>query len=160
MLNSSNKHTSAIFINQTRQKIGVTFGSPTTTSGGLAMGFYASYRISFTRIEKVSESVKQWDGDKYIDAKQVVAHRIKATLEKSKLSAPHSDAVFLYDLKSGEVDELSYLLGKALEKGLLTRNGAFWDIPGVLPAKVQGQANFVKYLNDNPDVIDWIKESA
>jgi recombination protein RecA len=103
-LTAVNKHTTGIFINQTRSKIGVSFGSPTTTSGGAAMGFYASYRMSFVRIDKISEPYKQWDGKKYIDAKKVTGHVIKATLEKSKLSAPHVDVVFTYDLTTGEVD--------------------------------------------------------
>lgn len=160
-LNAANKHTSAVFINQTRQKIGVTFGSPVTTSGGLAMGFYASYRLSFVRIEKVTEDVQKWDGAKWVTRKAVIGHKIQTTLEKSKLSAPNTDTIFTYDLRTGEVDERGYLIGVALEQGMLTRSSTgHWDLPGVLPKPIHGRDKFHKYLDENPEVIEAIKEEV
>lgn len=157
-LNAANKHTSAVFINQTRQKIGVTFGSPSTTSGGLAMGFYASYRLSFMRIEKITEPTKKWDGTTWVDAKKVTGHKIKATLEKSKLSAPQTDTIFTYDLRTGEVDETGFLIGRGLEQGLLTRDKTGrWDIPGVLEKTIHGKDAFNKYIDENPEVVEWLK---
>lgn len=157
-LNAANKKTSAIFINQTRNKIGVSFGSPITTSGGMAMGFYASYRCSFARIEKVTEPYKQWDGEKYIDGKRVIAHKIKATLEKSKLSAPHGDVIFTYDLRTGEVDESGYVIGKALEKGLVTRTAqGHWNVPEVMEKAIHGRDKFFTFLEETPEVIDYLK---
>ena len=157
-LNAANKHTSAIFINQTREKIGVSFGSPTTTSGGKAMGFYASYRLSFVRIGKDTEPTKKWNGEKWVDAKKVIGHKIQVTLEKSKLSAPQTDVIFTYDLRTGEVDERGYLIGKGLESGLIQRSGTgHWSIPGVLDKSVHGQEKWEDWLDKNPEVIDWLK---
>lgn len=159
-LNAANSHTAVMCLNQTREKIGVSFGSPTTTSGGKAMGFYASARLSFIRIEKVTESFKQWDGSKYVDAKRVVAHRIKCTLEKSKLSAPYADAIFDFTLKTAEVDNAGWLIGQGLERGLVTNNSGRWDIPGVFEKTIHGQTAFRQYVNDNPEVIEWLRESV
>lgn len=158
-LNAANKHTSAIFINQTREKIGVSFGSPITTSGGKAMGFYASYRLSFVRTGKVTEDFEQWDGKKFRPAKRVVAHQISCTLEKSKLSAPHSEVWFTYDLTTGQVDNGGWLIGKGLELGLIHRTKTgHWTIPGVLDDSIHGQAKFDQFIADNPEVIEWLTE--
>lgn len=157
-LNAANKHTSIVFINQTREKIGVSFGSPTTTSGGKAMGFYASYRLSFVRIGKDTEDVKRWDGQKWVPAKKTVGHRIQVTLEKSKLSAPNIDTIFTYDLRTGQVDERGYLIARGLEEGLLQRTTAgHWTIPGVLDKAVHGRAKFDAWVDQNPEVLDWLK---
>jgi recombination protein RecA len=79
-LTAVNKHTTVFCINQTREKIGISFGSPVTTSGGKAMGYYASYRVSFVRVGKIREATKTWDGEKMADSQKIVAHKIKATL--------------------------------------------------------------------------------
>lgn len=156
-LNAANTQTAAIFINQTRQKIGVTFGSPVTTSGGLAMGFYASARLSFTRIGKITEPTKKWDGEKFVDAKKVIGHKILATLEKSKLSAPHTDAYFVFDLRTGEVDDRGYLVAQGIERGYLTRTTTgMYDIPGVLDKPIHGKAKFDAYMDDNEEVEAWL----
>lgn len=156
-LNAANKQTSAIFINQTRSKIGVSFGSPTTTSGGVAMSYYASARLSFTRTGKITEPYKQWNGEKYEDTKRVIGHRIKATLEKSKLSAPHADAIFTFDLRTGEVDDTGYLLAQCLERGLVQRSKAgHYMIPGVLDKTIHGKDKFDQYLHANPEVLEWM----
>lgn len=153
-VNAANTTTSLIFINQTRNKIGVSFGSPVTTSGGLAMGFYASYRISFTRIAKDTETVKRWDGDKMAPQKQVIGHKIQATLEKSKLSAPHTDVIFTYDLRTGRIDDTGYVITKALQTGAVTRTDAgMWDIPGVISKPIRGAAKFREYLDKNPELV-------
>lgn len=158
---AANKQTSVIFINQTRQKIGVTFGSPTTTSGGVAMGFYSSYRLSFTRIGKVTEDVQQWDGEKMAPAKRVIAHRIAATLEKSKLSAPHGDAVFLYDLRTAAVDDVGYLVAQGLERGLIERTTTGrWSIPGVRDEAIHGKDKFMDWMRANQAVVDWLTDEV
>lgn len=158
---AANKRTSIIFINQTRQKIGVTFGSPTTTSGGLAMGFYAAYRVAFTRIGKITEDVQQWDGEKMGTAKRIIAHKIQATLEKSKLSAPHTDAVFLYDLRTAAVDDLGYLVAQGLERGLIERTTTGrWSIPGVRDEAIHGKDKFLAWIRANQAVTDWLTDEV
>lgn len=158
-LTAVNKHTTGIFINQTRNKIGVSFGSPITTSGGNAMGFYASYRLSFVRIGKIQEPYKKWDGEKYIDAKRVTGHKIQCTLEKSKLSAPHTDVVFTYDLRTGEVDTVGWLIGQGLERGHIQRTSTgHHTIPGVLDKAIHGADKFRQWVDENPEVSAWLME--
>lgn len=160
-LNAANHSTAMVFVNQTRQKIGMTFGSPVTTSGGLAMGFYASYRLSFTRIEKITEPHERWNGDKYVTGKRVVAHRIQVTREKSKLSAPTVDTIFDYDLRTGLVDDVGYLIAQGLERGLITRDAkGRWDIPEVLPKPIHGKDRFRATFESIPEVVEWIREEV
>lgn len=160
-LNAANKHTAVIFINQTREKIGVSFGSPTTTSGGKAMGFYASYRLSFVRIQSIKEDVERWDGQKNVKQKLTVAHKIQATLEKSKLSRPQADVIFDYDLRHGQVDDRGFLVARGLEDGLVTRSSSgHWDIPGVLEKPIHGAPKWTAYLDDNPEVTEWLRENV
>lgn len=159
-LTAVNKHTTGIFINQTRNKIGVSFGSPITTSGGNAMGYYASYRMSFVRIGKIQEAFKQWDGEKYIDSKKTTGHKIQCTLEKSKLSAPHINVIFTYDLTTGEVDTVGWLIGQGIERGLIQRSASgHHTIPGVLDKAIHGATAFRTWVNDNPEVTEWLMES-
>ena len=158
-LNAANRHTSAIFINQTRQKIGVSFGSPVTTSGGLAMQFYASYRMSFRRSGKITETIKAWDGTAEVEGKRVLAHKIVATLEKSKLSAPHQDTHFTYDLTTGEVDDVGFLIAQGLDRGMITKtSGGHWDIPDVLEKPVHGREKFDAWVRETPEVIEWLRD--
>lgn len=160
-LNAANKHTAVIFVNQTREKIGVSFGSPTTTSGGKAMGFYASYRLSYVRIQSIKEDVKRWDGQKEITQKLTVAHKIQATLEKSKLSRPQADVIFDYDLRTGQVDNRGFLVARGLEDGLITRSSSgHWDIPGVLDKPIHGAPKWIKYLDETPEVEEWLVENV
>ena len=159
-LTAANKHTSVIFINQQRQTIGITFGPKTATSGGKAMGYYASYRMSFVRTGKITEDFKQHDGDKWIDSKRVVAHKIQATLEKSKLSAPHADCHFVFDLRTAQVDEVGWLIAQGLEAGLIQRTTTgHHTIPGVLDKAIHGGAKFRTWVNENEEAVAWLKTS-
>lgn len=158
-LTAANRHTSGIFINQTRQKIGITYGSPETTSGGQAMAFYASYRMAFRRTGKITTDIKVWNGEKEVLQKQVLAHTISATLEKSKLSQPHTDALFTYDLSSGQVDDVGFLVSQGLSRGLLTRDSTGrWGIPGVMDGTIHGKGKFDMYLRKNGEVVQWLKD--
>lgn len=158
-LTASNKHTTVIFINQTRATIGVTFGAKTTTSGGKAMGFYASLRMSFTRIGKITEPVKKWDGEKYIDAKRVIGHKIMCTLEKSKVSAPYTECYFVFSLQTGEVDNVGYLIGEGMERGLIQRSKTgHHTIPGVLDKAIHGKDAFRTWVEENEEVQEWLLE--
>lgn len=159
-LNAANKHTSAIFINQTRANIGVTFGAKTTTSGGVAMGYYASMRMSFTRIGKITEPVKKWDGEKFIDAKKVTGHKIQMTLEKSKVSAPTAETIFVFDLRTGDVDNIGYLIARGLEEGLIDRDRTGRHIiPEIMQASIHGAAKFREYIESDQEAQKWLKET-
>lgn len=155
---AANKHTSVIFVNQTRAKIGVTFGAKTATSGGLAMGFYASYRMSFVRTGKITEVVKQWDGEKMADVRRVLAHKISLTLEKSKLSAPNQEVYFVYNLALGEVDDVDFLVSQGIEHGLISKTAAgHHSIPDVLDKPIHGAAAFRAWVRANQEVVEWLK---
>lgn len=156
-----NKHTSIIWINQQRATIGITFGPKSATSGGLAMGYYASYRLSFRRSGKITQPTQKWDGEKMIDAQKVVAHKIQATLEKSKLSAPYSDCHFTFDLTTGSVDETGWVVGTAMERGIIQNpSKGYWTIEGVLDKPIHGKDNFRAWVDENAEeVVPWLKEA-
>lgn len=158
-LTANNKHTTVIFINQTRATIGTTFGPQTTTSGGKAMGYYASLRMSFVRTGKITEPVKKWDGEKYTDGKRVIGHKISCTLEKSKVSAPYSECMFVFSLLTGEVDNVGWLIGQGLEKGLIERNKTGHTIiPGVMDKPIHGAKAFREYVEANEEIVEWLTE--
>lgn len=159
-LTASNKHTTVIFINQTRATIGVTFGPQSATSGGKAMGYYASLRMSFTRTGKITEDIQKWDGTAYIAAKRVIAHKIKCTLEKSKVSAPYSECHFVFSLQTGEVDNVGYLIGLGLEEGLIDRNKTGHHIiPELMDKPIHGKDKFRSWVEENEEVVEWLTES-
>jgi recombination protein RecA len=119
-LNTTNKNTAILCINQTRTKVGVVFGSPETTPGGKALGFFASYRVRFVKAGKIRTTRKTYDGEKMVVAHYTTGQKIKCELVKSKLSVPEKEVYFVWDLVKGEVDEDSYLAAVAFEHGLYT----------------------------------------
>ncbi len=150
-LNAANTgRTAVLMINQTRLNVGVTFGNPETTPGGRALPYYASYRLKFTKAGKITEDTKVWDGDKYVNAKQQVGTKIKTTLEKSKLNAPFRESWFSFDFKTGEVDDLGFLIAQGLEHGLVTMANARWTLnrPGVETVKHHGMTKFRAALTE------------
>ena len=158
-LNAANKHTTAIFINQTRDNIGVTFGAKSTTSGGKAMGYYASMRMSFTRIGKITEVIRKWDGEKWVDARKVTGHKIQMTLEKSKVSAPTAETLFVFDMRTGDVDNIGYLIGRGLEEGLIERDKTGRHIiPDIMAASIHGAAKFREYIDSDITAQDWLRK--
>jgi recombination protein RecA len=107
---SHRTNTTLMFINQLRQKIGVTFGSPETTTGGNALKFYASMRLDVRRIGQVKV------GD------ELVGHRTRVKLAKSKMAPPFCEAEF--EIRYGHgVDTLSELIDLGLARGLVDKNG-------------------------------------
>jgi recombination protein RecA len=159
-LTAVNKHTSVIWINQQRSTIGVTFGPQSATSGGKAMGYYASYRVMFRRTGKITETVKKWDGEKWIEAQRVTAHKIQATLEKSKLSAPYTDCHFVFDLNTAKVDETGWLIGQGMERGLISVTATgHYTIPDVLDKAIHGKGAFRTWVDENEEVVEWLSQS-
>lgn len=157
-LTAANSHTAVLFINQTRLNVGVMFGDPETVPGGRALPFYASYRVALRKAGKEKESVETYDLDgKKTNANQVVGHRIKATLEKSKLSAPSRDVLFTFDLRTGQVDEVGYLLGAGLEAGMIHHEGRSWWYQD--REKVVGAEKFLGWLREHSEVLTAIKQA-
>src|ERR1700733_12043949 len=133
----SKSKTSLIFINQLREKIGVMFGNPETTTGGRALKFYASVRIDIRRIASIK------DGD------AVVGSRTRAKVVKNKVAAPFREAEF--DIIYGEgISSEGDLLDLGVSRGLLEKSGTWISFKGERLG--QGRENGRQFLKDNPDI--------
>jgi len=157
-LTAANEHTAILFINQTRLNVGVVFGDPETVPGGRALPFYASYRVALRKAGKEKESIDTYDSTgKKTSVNQVTGHKIRATLEKSKLSAPSRDVLFTFDLNSGKVDEIGYALSAGLEKGIIKHEGRSWWVDET--DKIVGAEKFRGWLTDHPEIVEKIKSA-
>jgi len=157
-LTAANDNTAMIFINQTRMSIGVMFGDPEVVSGGKALPYYASFRIALRKAGKVKESVDGFDDEGHkIKANKITGIKIRATLEKSKLSAPSKDALFTFDLASGKIDNIGYLIANGLNNGIISHEGRSWWIEET--EKFVGIDKFRGWLEQNQDAQTKIKST-
>ncbi|HEY9599244.1 MAG TPA: recombinase RecA [Cyanophyceae cyanobacterium] len=131
-----------IFLNQLRQKIGVTYGSPEVTTGGNALKFYASVRLDIRRIQTLK---KASEGEYGIRAKVKVA--------KNKVAPPFRIAEFDIIFGLG-ISRLGCLVDLAEQTGVITRKGAWYSYNGDNIA--QGRDNTVKYLDENPQIAETV----
>jgi recombination protein RecA len=139
----SKSKTTLIFINQLREKIGVMFGNPETTTGGRALKFYASVRIDIRRIASIK------DGD------QVIGGRTRVKVVKNKVAPPFREAEF--DIMYGEgISREGDLLDLAVEKRIVEKSGAWFAYGGERLG--QGRENAKQFLKENPDVRRTIEE--
>jgi len=139
----SKSKTTLIFINQLREKIGVMFGNPETTTGGRALKFYASVRIDIRRIASIK------DGD------QVIGGRTRVKIVKNKVAPPFREAEF--DVMYGEgISREGDLLDLAVEKRIIEKSGAWFAYGGERLG--QGRENAKQFLKENPDVRRTIEE--
>jgi recombination protein RecA len=139
----SKSKTTLIFINQLREKIGVMFGNPETTTGGRALKFYASVRIDIRRIASIK------DGD------QVIGGRTRVKVVKNKVAPPFREAEF--DIMYGEgISREGDLLDLAVEKRIIEKSGAWFAYAGERLG--QGRENAKQFLKENPDVRRVIEE--
>ncbi|AVM60993.1 recombinase RecA [Actinomyces sp. oral taxon 897] len=135
--------TTAIFINQLREKIGVFFGSPETTTGGKALKFYASVRIDVRRTQTLK------DGD------QPVGNRTKAKVVKNKMAPPFKQAEF--DILYGQgISREGGLLDLGVDNGIIRKSGA-WFTYGT-DQLGQGKENSRNFLKDNPELAREIED--
>jgi recombination protein RecA len=133
----SKSNTCLIFINQLREKIGVMFGSPETTTGGKALKFYASIRVDIRRIAAIK------DGD------QFVGNRTRVKIVKNKLAPPFREAEFDIIYNQG----ISYegdLLDQAVEKKLVDKSGAWFSYNGERLG--QGRENAKQFIREHPGI--------
>lgn len=129
--------TTLIFINQIREKIGVMWGSPETTSGGRALKFYSSVRIDVRRIETLKVGAEQ------------IGNRVRAKLVKNKVAPPFREAEF--DIMFGlGISREGSLLDVAVDKGIVNKAGAWFTYDEVQLG--QGKEKAKMYLRDNTDV--------
>jgi recombination protein RecA len=131
-----------IFINQLREKIGVMFGSPETTSGGRALKFYASIRIDIRKLEQIKVG------------QEVVGSRTRAKVVKNKVAPPFRQAEF--DITYGRgISKMGSILDVALERNLVGKSGS-WYTYG--ESRIgQGRENAKAYLEEHSDVADELE---
>ena len=139
----SKSNTTLIFINQLREKIGVMFGNPETTTGGRALKFYASVRIDIRRIASIK------DGD------QMIGGRTRVKVVKNKVAPPFREAEF--DIMYGEgISREGDLLDLAVDKRIVEKSGAWFAYAGERLG--QGRENAKQFLKENVDVRRAIDE--
>jgi recombination protein RecA len=139
----SKSKTSLIFINQLREKIGVMFGNPETTTGGRALKFYASVRLDIRRIASIK------DGD------AVVGGRTRVKVVKNKVAPPFREAEF--DVMYGEgISRFGDLIDIGVDKRIIEKSGAWFAYGGERLG--QGRENAKQFLRDNPDIARTIED--
>src|SRR5437870_286469 len=135
--------TTAVFINQLREKIGVMFGSPETTTGGRALKFYASVRLDIRRIETLK------------DGTEAVGNRTRVKVVKNKVAPPFKQAEF--DIVYGQgISREGSLIDVGVEQGLIKKSGAWYTYEG--DQLGQGKENVRSFLRDNPDLANEIEK--
>ena len=135
--------TTAIFINQLREKIGVMFGSPETTTGGKALKFYSSVRLDIRRIETLKGGT------------EAVGNRTRVKVVKNKMAPPFKQAEF--DILYGEgISREGSLIDMGVDAGIVKKSGAWYTYEG--DQLGQGKENSRAFLRDNPDLANEIEK--
>ncbi|MGI6021289.1 MAG: recombinase RecA [Lachnospiraceae bacterium] len=134
-----------IFINQLREKIGIMFGNPETTTGGRALKFYASVRMDVRRIQTLQNSGEQ------------IGNRTKIKIVKNKVAPPFKECQF--DIMFGKgISKTGDILDLAVEKGIVEKSGSWYSYGG---NKIgQGRDNAKNLLENNPDMLSEIEASV
>ena len=134
-----------IFINQLREKIGVMFGNPETTTGGRALKFYASVRMDIRRIENIKQ-----DGE-------VRGNRVRVKVIKNKVAPPFREAEF--DVMYGEgISKVGNVLDMAVNLDIIQKAGSWFSYNGERVG--QGRENVKKYLKENPDILEEVEQKV
>ncbi len=141
----SKSNCSVIFINQLREKVGVMFGSPETTTGGRALKFYSSVRMDVRRIETLKQSGEN------------IGNRTRVKVVKNKIAPPFKEAEF--DIIFGKgISVEGDILDLAAEANIVNKSGAWYAYGG---SKIgQGRENTKQYLRDNPQMLEEISEKV
>lgn len=141
----SKSNCTVVFINQLREKVGVMFGSPETTTGGRALKFYSSVRLDVRRIESLKQSG------------EVIGNRTRVKVVKNKVAPPFKEAEF--DIMFGEgISHVGDVLDLAAENNIINKSGAWYAYEG---NKIgQGRENAKQYLKDNPAVCDEVENKV
>lgn len=134
--------TIAIFINQLREKIGVMFGNPETTTGGRALKFYASVRMDIRRVESIKQGT------------EVIGNRTRVKVVKNKVAPPFKDTEF--DIIYGEgISKVGDVLDLAVAQNIVAKSGSWFSYKDQRIG--QGRENAKQYLKDNPDILHEIE---
>lgn len=139
----SKNNCTVIFINQLRQKIGVMYGNPETTPGGLALKYYASVRIDVRRIETLKANG------------EMIGNRTRAKVVKNKVAPPFREAEF--DIIYGEgISRISEIIDLAVKLELIEKGGAWFTVNG---QRLQGKDAVKDYLTSNPEYCDQLEQA-
>ena len=134
-----------IFINQLREKIGVMFGNPETTTGGRALKFYASVRLDIRKIENIKQ-----DGE-------VKGNRVRVKVIKNKVAPPFREAEF--DIVYGEgISKAGNILDMAVNMDIVEKSGSWFSYNGDRIG--QGRENVKRYLQDNPKILEDVEKKV
>ena len=134
-----------IFINQLREKIGVMFGNPETTTGGRALKFYASVRLDIRKVENIKQ-----DGN-------VIGNRARVKIVKNKVAPPFREAEF--DIMYGEgISKIGNIFDMAVNLDIIEKSGSWFGYNGERIA--QGRENAKKYLEENPKVLEEVESKV
>ncbi len=136
-------NTVLVFTNQLRQKIGVMFGNPETTPGGMALKFYASVRLDIRRIQSLKASG------------EAIGNRTRVTVKKNKVAPPFKKAEFDIMFNEG-ISRAGEILDIAVENDIITKRGSFYSYEGTRLG--QGRENAKNFLKTNPDLLDAIED--
>ena len=134
--------TCLIFINQIREKIGVMFGNPETTTGGRALKFYSSVRVDIRRISAIKEG------------EEVTGSRVKVKIVKNKVAAPFRQAEFDIDYGEG-ISRMGEMIDLGVEHKMVIKSGAWFAYGDVRLG--QGRENAKQFLRDNPELAEEIE---
>ena len=130
-----------IFINQLREKIGVMYGNPETTTGGRALKFYASVRLDVRRVETLK------------NGSEMVGSRTKVKVTKNKVAPPFKEAEF--DIMFGEgISKIGELIDLGLKLDLIEKGGSWYTIKGT---RIQGRDGAKNYLKENPEIANELE---
>ena len=140
----SKTKTVVVFINQTRMKVGVYFGNPETTPGGLALKFYASVRINLRRSAQI----------KYKD--EIIGNRVKAKIVKNKVAAPFKATEFDIYYNQG-ISYLSDIINTGVKQGVIKKAGSWLQYEDIKLG--QGIEASRKFLRENPEAVEKIKKA-
>lgn len=135
--------TTCIFINQLREKIGVMFGNPETTTGGNALKFYASVRLDIRRVTSIK------DGD------EVIGNQVRVKVVKNKVAPPFRKCEFEITFGEG-ISKIGEILDIGVEQGIIKKSGSWFSYEGTRLA--QGRDAVKKTLQDNPELAEEIEE--
>ncbi|MDE7428153.1 MAG: recombinase RecA [Lachnospiraceae bacterium] len=141
----SKSNCTVVFINQLREKVGIMFGNPETTTGGRALKFYSSVRLDVRRIEALKQGG------------EVIGNRTRVKVVKNKVAPPFKEAEF--DIMFGEgISTVGDILDLAAENNIINKSGAWYAYEG---NKIgQGRENAKQYLKDNPAVRDEVERKV
>jgi len=138
-------HTAVVFTNQLRQKIGVMFGNPETTTGGMALKFYASVRLDVRRIQSIKRQT------------EIIGNRVRVRVVKNKVAPPFRTAEFDIIYNEG-ISKIGEILDLGSELNVIDKRGAFYSFGDIRLG--QGRENAKEYLQQNPELCAEIEKAV